>query len=123
MDEQIIFKLLRQSDLDYTELCHVFNNIGVRIALNYDKSYRAIKYLLKNLKNEQRDALVKLINKDYQIWPHFTVDLFNYSDHFDCWLFRCNNKKTEKFLITLHTKMVEQENDSALNNFKDTLTK
>ena len=121
--KRIIYKLLNELNLDYKELCYVFDDIGIRFVPNYIKVYNAVRYLLNTLEGKQQDALVKLVNNDFQIWPHYRVRLDDLSDEFDCWQFRCNNKQTEKFLIELQKKLKEKERNSALNDFKNSFSK
>jgi len=121
--KRIIYKLLNELNLDYKELCYVFDDIGIRFVPNYIKVYNAVRYLLSTLEGKQQDALVKLVNNDFQIWPHYRVRLDDLSDEFDCWQFRCNNKQTEKFLIELQKKLKEKERNSALNDFKNSFSK
>ena len=123
INKRIILKLMSKLDLNQEELSHVFNDIGLRVVPHYIKTCRAIRYLLKNLEGEQKELLIKVINQDFQIWPHYRVSLDTLEDVFDCWQFRCNNKETEKFLIDLAKKLQEKEKNSALNDFKDSLSK
>lgn len=123
INKRIIFKLRSNLNLDYEELCYVFDGIGIRIVPNYAKLYKSIKYLLDNLEGEQQRLLVNLINSDFEIWPHYIVSLDTLEDVFDCWKFKCNNKETGEFLINLANKLQTAKNNSALNDFKDSLYK
>lgn len=123
INKRIIFKLMRNLNLDYEELCYVFASIGVRMVPNYAKLSTSIKYLLDNLEGKQQQLLVNLINSDFEIWPHYIVSLETLEDVFDCWKFKCNNKETGKFLIDLANELQTAKNNSALNDFKDSFYK
>lgn len=118
LERQINEKLYYKIDLNYEELCYVFNNIA-QLALKFPyhaKVYKAVVYLLENLRGNQRTLLVKVLNKYFLIYPRYRISLETLEDVFDCWRFKCD-KKVGNLLIDMAGKLHENVLDEFKNSF------
>ena len=109
----IIKKLDNGEKLSWEELLEVFGCKDKAVA-------KAIHLLLIKLEGESRDLLVDLINEDFKIWPHYSLDSEGIdSTCFDEWKFVCVNRETKRFLLNFAPEAIN--NNDALSEFKNSL--
>lgn len=97
--------------------------LGMNEKHKNSKVYKAICFLMKTLKCEQKDALIDLINADVEFgFAHainldFTDEKF-LEDEFVGYAFKNVNKVTEKYLIQLVKSVKEKMSKANLEKFK-----
>lgn len=97
--------------------------LGMNEKHKNSKIYKAICFLMKTLKGEQKDALVELVNADVEFgFAHvinldFTDENF-LEDEFVGYAFKSVNKETEKYLIQLVKSIKDKMSKSNLEKFK-----
>jgi len=90
------------------------------------KIYKAICFLMENLKGEQKEALIALINADFEFGLAYSIncdflDKNFLKDEFVGYAFKSVNKETEKYLISLVKKIKENKSTANLNKFKEVI--
>ena len=111
--EIIIKKLNNGEKLSWEELLDVFRCEDKAVA-------KAIHFLLTKLEGESRDLLVDLINEDFKIWPHYSLDCEEVDlVSFVGWKFICVKRETKKFLLNFVPE--ESKNNELLDEFKNSL--
>lgn len=113
--DSIIKKLEKGENLIWEDLIEVFGGMDDRKVL-----VRAVNFLLINLKGESRDLLVNLINEDFKIWPHYSLDTEEINPIcFDKWKCVCVNKETKRFLLNF--VQADNQKSSTLNDLKNSI--
>ena len=113
--DSIINKLEKGENLIWEDLLEVFGGMDDRKAL-----VRAVNFLLRNLNGESRDLLVNLINEDFKIWPHYSLDTEEINPIcFDKWKCVCVNKETKRFLLNF--VQADNQKSSTLNDLKNSI--
>lgn len=113
--DSIIKKLEKGENLIWEDLVEVFGGMDDRKVL-----VRAVNFLLINLKGESRDLLVNLINEDFKIWPHYSLDTEEINPIcFDKWKCVCVNKETKRFLLNF--VQADNQKSSTLNDLKNSI--
>lgn len=113
--DSIINKLEKGENLIWEDLLEVFGGMDDRKSL-----VRAVNFLLRNLKGESRDLLVNLINEDFKIWPHYSLDTEEINPiYFDKWKCVCVNKETKRFLLNF--VQADNQKSSTLNDLKNSI--
>ena len=127
------YSLQNDIQLTYIELDYIFKNIVYRKSRNklsnhtYKKLCNALKYLMSNLKGEPFNLLITLVNKDFEFDIEYYINSNILDDNFlgnefAGYSYTCRNPKTEKFLIELASKLENEQKNSALENFKNSLS-
>lgn len=87
-------------ELEYGDLFHIFNNAYAKKSKKYNDVGIAVVYLLDELKGEEQEKLVALLNKHFEF-----KQLSNNS-----YCFRCINNLIAEYLIKLEQKTRKNAN-------------
>lgn len=123
MDDRILYMIKNDYLLECAELDHIFNNCAREIKPNHSKLCRSVRLLLKETENEALDALVQLLNSDFEYMPAWYVDISTLEDRFELWRYRCNNPETSKVLIQIANDIEKSKKNANLNKFKHVIGK
>ena len=113
---------------NYELLDEDVSHILLRMNEKHKKSniYKAIHFLMENLKTEQKQALIALINTDVKFGLAYSInyDILDKNflkDEFVGYAFKSVNKETEKYFISLVKKLKETKTTANLNKFKEVI--
>ena len=122
--ELMSYMLNNNFELQDEDIWHLL--LGMNEKHKNTKIYKAICFLMKNLKGEQKEALIALINADiefgfaYQLNSCFLDENF-LKDEFVGYAFKSINKETEKYLIQLVKIIKENKTTTNLEKFKNVM--
>lgn len=133
LEELVNYHLKNNIVLTYIELDYIFHHIVYKKSSDklfkpiYKKLCHAVRYLMKNLTDKQFYSLVDLINNDFVFEMEYNInsDIFDdnfLGDEFAGYSYTCKNPETSKFLIELASKLQIKQKNSALDDFKSSLS-
>jgi len=133
LENLVNYHLKNDIELTYIELDFIFEHIVYRknsdklLNPTYKKLYNAIKYLMKTLEGKPFDLLITLINNDFEFDIEYCInssilDENFLGNEFAGYSYICKNHETSKFLIELALKLQNNQKNSALENFKNSLS-
>ena len=133
LEELVNHHLKNDITLTYIELDYIFHHIVYKKPSDkifnptYKKLCHAVRYLMKNLTDKQFYSFVDLINNDFEFEMEYNInsDIFDdnfLGDEFAGYSYTCKNPETSKFLIELASKLQIKQKNSALDDFKSSLS-
>jgi len=133
LEKLVNYHLQNDIYLTYIELDYIFNNIVYKrnsdkwLNPSYKKLCNSIKYLMSNLEDKSFDLLITLINNDFEFDIAYCInsnilDENFLGDEFAGYYYTCKNHETANFLIELASKLQNKQKNSALENFKNSLS-
>lgn len=123
INDRILYMLRNNIQLDYAELEHIFLNCARQLRPNYAKLCRSVRTLLKETDGDALDALVQLLNADFEYEPAWYVDISTLEDRFELWQYKCTNPETKKVLIQTAEDFEKEKKNKPLNKFKQIIGK
>ena len=118
---RIQYMIENDFQLDYAELDYIFNNCAKLHRFHYVKLCNSIRTLLKEAEGEMLNALVELLNVDFEYEPAWYVDIWTLKDRFELWQYKCINPETAKVLIKTVEDIEREKKNASLDKFKQTL--
>ena len=123
LNDRILHMIENNYYLEYPELYHMYTNMAYRTKRSYQNLCQSIIYLLETMQNEELNALVQLLNTDFEYCPNWKIDINTLEDRFNTWTYTCKKPETRKFLNSLAIDIKKQKENASLNMLKSILDK